>query len=343
MSVEFNHYTKGGIIVSDDIINILNLNPDIVQSCFSKKDKDKIVYSITLIRKDFFCPNCLGKLSFKDYRSLHIHHEIIRGYSTLIIFRRRRFFCPKCKTYHYEHNPFSSSTPKFSEYSSMLIMEALKEASSTFSMVARQFNTTPTKVISIFDTFGQMSKLPLPTVLSIDEFYWNRKSKEKYACVLLNFFSGEIVDIFNGRTLKHWGSYLQLLPKEDIANVKYICIDMFYTYRQVQKIYFPSAILCVDSFHVSKNIHLLLKNERIKVMKKYDTNSQEYYLLKNFNWLLMEDSSKLTENKAKYNKKLKRYINYPQILELILKIDPLLKEAYELKESYLIFNQTSTI
>lgn len=57
----------------------------------------------------------------------------------------------------------------------------------------------------------------------------------------------------------------------------------------------------------------------------------------------MEDSSKLIENKAKYNKKLKRYINYPQILELILKIDPLLKEAYELKESYLFFNQNSTL
>ena len=46
---------------------------------------------------------------------------------------------------------------------------------------------------------------------------------------------------------------------------------------------------------------------------------------------------------AKYNHKLKRYINYPQLLELILNISPLLKEAYELKELYLVFNSTSDI
>ena len=55
------------------------------------------------------------------------------------------------------------------------------------------------------------------------------------------------------------------------------------------------------------------------------------------------DSSKIKENKAKYNHKLKRYINYPQLMELILNISPILKEAYNLKELYLIFNSTSNI
>ena len=77
-------------------------------------------------------------------------------------------------------------------------------------------------------------------------------------------------------------------------------------------------------------------------MKRYDKDTVEYYLLKNFNFLLMMDSSKVYENKAKYNKKLQRYINYPQLLELILNIDKNLKEAYSLKEMYLIFNSTST-
>ena len=64
-------------------------------------------------------------------------------------------------------------------------------------------------------------------------------------------------------------------------------------------------------------------------MKRYDKDSQEYYLLKNFNYLLMKDSSKIEDNKPRYNKKLKRYINQPQLLELILNIDKNLKEAYE--------------
>lgn len=57
----------------------------------------------------------------------------------------------------------------------------------------------------------------------------------------------------------------------------------------------------------------------------------------------MYDSSKVVENEAKYNKKLKRYINYLQLLKMLLDIHPILKQAYELKEEYHIFNSTSTL
>lgn len=114
-------------------------------------------------------------------------------------------------------------------------------------------------------------------------------------------------------------------------------------YRPIRGIQAGSkATLVCDSFHVIKNINNILKKERIKVMKRYDKDTVEYYLLKNFNFLLMMDSSKVYENKAKHNKKLQRYINYPQLLELILNIDKNLKEAYSLKEMYLIFHSTST-
>lgn len=36
-------------------------------------------------------------------------------------------------------------------------------------------------------------------------------------------------------------------------------------------------------------------------MKKHEKDSVEYYLLKNLNYLLMMNSSKIKENKAKYN------------------------------------------
>ena len=39
---------------------------------------------------------------------------------------------------------------------------------------------------------------------------------------------------------------------------------------------------------------------------------------------------------------MKRYINYTQLLELILQISPSLTEAYEIKEEYLYFNQVTT-
>ena len=137
-------------------------------------------------------------------------------------------------------------------------------------MSARQFYTSPTKVINVFDTLGQMKKLPFTDAICIDEFYWNRKSKNKYACVIVDFKTSNIIDIIEGRKLKNWDSYTQLINKKELHSVKYICTDLFETYRQVQKIYFPHALLCCDSFHIIKNINILLKNERIKIMKKHD-------------------------------------------------------------------------
>lgn len=327
----------------DDIINILNLNYSDVQSCSSEKNDNSITYFITLIRKDIICPNCASKLKIKDYRNVKLSHQIIKGMDTHILYRKRRYFCPECRSYHYEDNPFVvEKKHSFTDTTSVEIMRFLREQSATFSMAARQFHTTPTKIMDVFDTLGQMKKLPFPQVISIDEFYWNRKNKTKYACAIIDFETGNIIDILNGRRIKNWDSYTQLTEKNDRQNVKFICIDQYEAYRQVQKMYFPKATLVCDSFHVIKNINNILKKERIKVMKRYDKDTVEYYLLKNFNFLLMMDSSKIYENKAKYNKKLQRYINYPQLLELILNIDKNLKEAYSLKELYLIFNSTST-
>lgn len=77
-------------------------------------------------------------------------------------------------------------------------------------------------------------------------------------------------------------------------------------------------------------------------MKSYDISSTEYYLLKSWKNLLFVRTINLN-NKGKYNKKLHRFINYRQLLDLMLDIDPELKLAYELKESYTVFNANSTL
>ena len=72
-------------------------------------------------------------------------------------------------------------------------------------------------------------------------------------------------------------------------------------------------------------------------MKRFDKKSDEYYLLKKFSWLL--EASDVRENRSKFNKRLRRYINYPQILDLILKFSPELENAYKLKKKYAHLNR----
>lgn len=329
--------------MNDDIINILNLKLTDVQSCTSKRVSNQLTYYITLNRTETTCSICHSLLKIKEYKTKIIKHQIIRDTDTIISYRARRYDCPTCHKTHTELNPFASKDSNLSYLTIISILKFLKEPTSTFALASRQYNVSNTKIVVLFDTYCQMPKRTFTKTICIDEFYAIRSSKEKYVCMIIDFSTGTILDIMFGRTKNNWITYVQYLSDKERNEVKYISIDMYDTYRFAAKQYFKNAKICVDSFHVISNINLILRNVRIKTMKSYETHSIEYYLLKKFNWLLMYDSSKVLENKAKYNHKLKRYINYPQLLEMILDIDPILKEAYELKEEYLIFNSTSSL
>ena len=116
-------------------------------------------------------------------------------------------------------------------------------------------------------------------------------------------------------------------------------MDMYSVYRDIVHIKFKNASIAVDSFHVMKNINAALDKVRIRIMKGKKSDSVDYYLLKKFHWLLL--AGEVRENKRRYNKRLRRYINYPQLLDLILDISSELKEAYLCKDSYAVFNMTS--
>ena len=48
------------------------------------------------------------------------------------------------------------------------------------------------------------------------------------------------------------------------------------------RLYFKNAKVCVDNFHVVKWIGHAFTKVRIRIMRKYDNDTDEYYLLKKF-------------------------------------------------------------
>lgn len=197
-------------------------------------------------------------------------------------------------------------------------------------------------VINIFDQYVDMKPGHLPRVLSIDEFYLGKTWKNKFACIFIDWESAQIIDIYPSRKKYDLYSYMQYIDKEDFKNVQYVSIDMNATYRDFAYHHFKNVIVMVDSFHVAKNINDALKNLRIHIMYKYDKDSVEYYLLKHWYYLLMMRKGDIEDNLPKFNKKIGYVINKPQILSLMLDIDPLLKKAYLWKEDYLDFNEDYT-
>ena len=76
-------------------------------------------------------------------------------------------------------------------------------------------------------------------------------------------------------------------------------------------------------------------------MNRFKKDNVEYYLLKNFNFLLTKNYEDIRFNKARYSRKLGRYADFHQILDLILEIDEGL-DAYALKEEYVSFDHYAT-
>lgn len=77
---------------------------------------------------------------------------------------------------------------------------------------------------------------------------------------------------------------------------------MYLPYKQLIKIYFKTAIICADSFHIVKHLDDDLQKIRIRIMKRYNTDSIEYYLLKHWKNLLFNRQINL-DNLGKYNKR----------------------------------------
>lgn len=135
---------------------------------------------------------------------------------------------------------------------------------------------------------------------------------------------------------------LRLILKKE-KKVEYICTDMSFIFKPLLKTYFPSSTLLVDHFHITKLINDQLNNTRKRVMRKYSKNKKsiKYRLLKHKYKILLKSGNKINNQTFRYDKILGYHVTESKILEILLSYDEELRQAYNAKEEYLIFNQVS--
>lgn len=326
-----------------DTINLLGLQPDDILFINVIKDDDTIFIDVTLSAKNVSCPICNSSyINIKGYKIKLIPHSVFNFNKCFIRYRARRYICKCCSNTFFEPDPFSSKLQRISSATIIQVLKDCKRLNYTYTSIGEKNHISATSVINIFDQYVDIRPLPLPRVLSIDEFYLGRTWNKKFACVFIDWENSKIVDIFPSRRKYDLYSYMQYITKDEFNNVRYVSIDMNTTFREFAYHHFKNCIVMVDSFHVIKNINECLKHLRINIMYKQDKDSIDYYLLKHWNYLLMKRKGDIEDNIPQYNKKLGYAINKPQILERILEIDPVLKSAYEWKEDYLDFNEDYT-
>lgn len=305
----------------------------------SEFEKAGVIYKeVRLKNRGHRCQGCgTFHTNVKEYRTKKIRHSVYAHQNCFILYKQRRFICPKCRMTAMEPNPFISHNDRVSDQTTINVLTDLKRYNNTFTAVAERYGLSVRGVMSLFDRYCQMERNRLPKVLCIDEIYFSRKRRKKYVLVLLNFFNRAIIDVLKDRDKHTIASYLSKIPREERDAVEYISIDMNDNYRDVLQVYLKNATIVADSFHVIKRVNKVLDDKRRKIMRRFEDNksSDEYYLLKYRDQLLFSKSLRYDRT---MNRHFRYYISENELLGMILKIDPELESSYHLVQKYILFN-----
>ena len=346
----------------NDILALFNLESEDIEDISYANEAELAIIRI-LLRPDYPpCPDCGNpNVLIKGYELKKINHGILTDRKCILHYSARRYRCPVCGRTFYEHNPFVFSSMKISALTVINVLKDLKSQTETFSSVAKRYHISPTSAASIFDQHVQLPRLPLPELMSIDENYafFHKGENSKYIFVMLDYRTGEAIDILPSRKLEFLKDYFLKIPKEERKNVKMIATDMYKEYRTLIHDIFPDSVHTVDHFHLIQELSRRTDAVRIRVMKsvpKYiaDTSQQtdEYYLLKKFNWLIFKREDVLDTDKKplfdinrerRMNNKLQRMLNYYDIRKLIEAIHPDLEAAWRLKDDVVDFYDDNTL
>lgn len=346
------------------ILTLLNLPDDgsFIISDVSVDDQIKYVH----ISRDptiCFCPFDNSRLHSKGIYKREVSHPIFQDTSTIhFIVHQRKWKCPHCKKYFNESFPFLEKYKQSTTLTPLLVLNAMKDLNRTTASIARQFFMSDTQVHDLFTAYVDLPRLSLSEIISIDEVYLNISDSKKYAFVIMDFVSGEIIDILHNRWESTLRDYFYHIPLSERKKVKYIISDAYSPYLDFPEDYFPNAVSILDSFHVIKYLNQLLNDYINKIYRKYrdlnkknleklnhDLNldymtikdSREMILLRDYRWVLLKNKEDIHYSyKLYYHKKLGMNIDTYRIESLFFDLDDSFETMRDLKEEYISFNHS---
>lgn len=297
-------------------------------------------FRITLTQEDTRCPFCRGQTSVKEYKQRTYNHLPFAGIPSVIDWQRRRFVCKDCRKTFSESNPFGPENFLQSYAVLNSIAKALHNLHATYKDIAEQFRVSVPIVQLYADSFLIAPRFSLPVNLGIDEIHSSMaKYGGSFLCVFVDNEKRVLNDILPDRSKRTLSRHLDSIPKTERDRVLYVTMDMWEPYRDLAHQYFKHAEVAVDPFHVVEHLTLGFTRLRVDFMNQAPYHSPAYYLLKHWHKLLESDAYNL-DNEPRYNSFFKQKLNYRDLYEMLLTLNPRLTKAYQLKEEYRLFNQT---
>lgn len=304
--------------------------------------QDSITYEVKTRKIDISCPHCKNTTSLiKDYTT-KTYSFFGLGQKTIIInFRQKRLKCKNCGHTFIEKNIFNQSTNY--KLTKNLLIEIIKQLKNTRSIksIAKDLGISETIVFKVLDSIKPKHG-PIGKIVCVDEFARvHVKGKLVLSAILVNGETKDLIDILPTRKSSEVRDFLYKLTDDEKQKIRYLTIDMWQPYKDAFNTVLSNITIVVDRFHFVRYITLALEKIRIRIMKSFPVESDQYYILKKFrNYLLKTDiDNTIYYLKINHNGR-KCDMTEKKIVELMISYSTDLKIAYEFLHSFMISYKT---
>ncbi|HCK87234.1 MAG TPA: ISL3 family transposase [Erysipelotrichaceae bacterium] len=348
--------------MKDYISDLIGLGDPSAQVTDVIQDDDTKYVFIEKKDRYMICPSCGARMKSKGKRVKEINHPVLQdGFKLILAVTCRKWHCEECNFYDHDHFTFVEDGKRNTTLVPLMVLDKLKDLNVTARKAAAELNVSDTYVIETFMRFVSLPRLPFPDIISIDEVYMNFDESDLYAVIIMDFRSGQIIDILPNRYTSTFEDYFFHIPLAERSNVKTIISDMYKPYLDFSGTYFTEASSIIDSFHVVSRINTKIKQYINQVKrrykeadkkkleeKNYHTNSshktikksRELRLLDNYSWFLLKNNDDIDYTPYWRNTRNGGYWFDPIATEkAFMELDSNFKTIRDLKELYVRFNK----
>lgn len=282
-------------------------------------------YHCIKISKQEYCPKCAyAKHWTHEWRRIRIVDEPIRGKKIILIIKKRRLRCKRCKYTFHEPIPGILPGKRFTQRFKRSLLWAC-ENFKNLKQVKKAYRCSHHTVYNAFYETLELNRrrklnYEWPKTIGIDEHAFGRSVKArrtKFCTMIVDFKSKRPMELVEGRSNTDLWQSLHQIPGRE--NVTHVALDLSDPYKKFVKDFFPNANVVADKFHV-----LRLLNPHIMKRRKEITGNRADWKAKQ---LLLMNSKKL-----KYFER--------KTLHEYLKQHPELSEVYFYKEALHRFYRT---
>lgn len=184
--------------MKDNIIALFNLKGPNIKINVLEYNNSKITLSITKNLQRTFCPLCHNVMHSKGIYKQTVNHPILQdGRRIVLEINQRRWKCTNSLCQHQINDEFSfiDKYKQSTNVTDILIVEEFRNYNNSVSDIASKFDVSDSHVIEVFSRYVDMKRETLPEVISIDEVHVNILPEGEYALMILNFITGEPIDI----------------------------------------------------------------------------------------------------------------------------------------------------